>query len=281
MACPNDYGALKIFDNKLVCKSCNAEFRIIDENTVNLVPHNEENLVTPQSKDVYSKIYFDLRNIGRPTNPRARRWGLESKSIPLGFVTKLRETILRIIDDSIICDVGAGAGDYSLVLAKKSKLVFHCDLDLEAINAAKAKAKKLNLNNIIFVISDYFSLPFHHNSLPCITCIDVLERGKEHDMKLFEQMSQKLKPKGTLIADFHSKERTKLTHASNLETRYSRNELLTIFPKFNFKIFKIKGTGYFPQIGIQSILIYKICDTISKIIFPPARWLVSATKISE
>lgn len=275
LACPDDGGSLEISDSKLLCKSCKTSFRIINENTVELIAKNSFKMVSSDTVDSYSKYYSELREIGHPTNSKTRLWGLNSTS---GFVDNLRKTISKIVGKKIVCDIGAGVGNYSLFLAQKSDFVFHCDLDMEALDVARQKAKKVNLKNIFFVRCDYLYLPFTSNSLPCLTCIDVLEKGREHDTKLIKQITNK--SKDLVVIDFHSKERTKLNRAPDWDRRYSKKEIIEVLNDFNLKLLKIEGMGYLPTIRNFPQTIFNIGNLVSKAFFPPARWLVTACKNS-
>lgn len=278
LACPNCSGTLYLSHDTLACQSCKAEFKILNENTIELVAQESFRFKTTETTEVYSE-YSDLRNAGHPTNEKMRLWGWESKYGISGFVTKLRKTIMRVMQNEIICDIGAGVGNYSLHFAKKAKLVFHCDLDLEAINVASQEAKKQNLKNILFIRCDYLHLPFRLNSLSCITSIDVLEKGREHDTKLIEEISSKTIVGGLVIVDFHSKERTKLTRAPKTD-RYSKYEIIGLLNNYNLRVITIKGMGYLPTLRNFSVSAYNIGNLICRLFFPPARWLVTARKIS-
>lgn len=278
LACPNCSGALYHSHDALACKSCKSEFKILNENTIELVAQESFRFKTTETTEAYSE-YSDLRNIGHPINEKMRLWGWESKYGISGFVTKLRNTIIHMIQNEIICDIGAGVGNYSLHFAKKAKLVFHCDLDLEAINVASQEAKKQNLKNILFIRCDYLHLPFRSNSLSCITSIDVLEKGREHDTKLIEEISGKTIVGGLVIVDFHSKERTKLTRAPKTD-RYSKSEIIDLLNNYNLRVLTIKGIGYLPTVRNFSVAAYNIGNLICRLFFPPARLLVTARKIS-
>lgn len=276
LACPNCLQSLTNNKKILHCISCKSDFQILDENIINLVGNNSFDFKTTISSKIYSE-YSHLRNLGHPIVEKTRLWGLESKFGISGFVSTLRNKILSLLDDEIICDIGAGVGNYSLFFAKQAKLVFHCDLDLEVLLAAAKEAKKQKINNILFIRCDYLYLPFRPNSLHCITSIDVLEKGYEHDSKLIEQISKKLIPNGKYIIDFHSKERTKLTKAP-ITDRYSKDELTALLISNNLSIIEIFGMGYLPTIRNFSRFFYSICNTLCKLFFPPARWLVIGRK---
>ena len=278
LACPNDGKNLEYSNSNLFCNDCNSEFKILDNNLLEILPKASFEPESNATKKMYSKYYSDLSHLGHSTEDSKRLWGLASNSIPEGFFEKSRDTILKFIDKELVCDVGAGIGDYSLSFAKESQIIFHCDLDFEAINFSRKQAKERNLENILFIRCDYMFLPFKNASLPCITCIDVLERGEEHDNKLMEQISLKIKTKGVCIADFHSKERTKLTRVQDFGDRYSKNDIKSFFSKHDLKISKTIGIGFLPQLRNMSTGIYKIGTNIGKMFLPPARWLVISNK---
>lgn len=276
LVCPNCLKSISRHDIVLHCSFCNSDFKIIDENIIDLVSKNSFNFKTKETSNSYSE-YSELRDLGHPTNEKARLWGLESKYGKSGFVSTLRKKILNFLDEKIICDVGAGIGNYSLFFAKYAQIVFHCDLDLEAILHASKEAKKQKIENILFIRCDYLYLPFRSNSLDCITSIDVLEKGHEHDSQLIEQISQKLVTNGKYIIDFHSKERTKITKAP-LSDRYSKQELIDLLKSHNLSINHIIGMGYLPTVKNFSRELYSICNNFCKLFFPPARWLVIGQK---
>jgi len=93
-----------------------------------------------------------------------------------------------------------------------------------------------------------------------------------------EQLALKIKPKGVCIMDFHSKQRRKLTRVKDFGDRYSKNELKSLFSKYDMNITKIIGIGFLPQLWNMSTIVYKIGNNIRKMFLPPARWLVISTK---
>ena len=187
LVCPNDGNNLEFSNDEIKCTSCLTKFPIIEENIIELVSSKSFDITTSDTESSYSKYYSDLRNLGHPEQEKMRLWGLESKS---GFVQSMIKKIKEFTENKIVCDVGAGVGNYSISIAKHAEFVFHCDLDMESIAAAKKRAKEKQIDNILFVRSDYLSLPFKINIIPCVTCIDVLERGREHDNLLLEELSK-------------------------------------------------------------------------------------------
>lgn len=275
LVCPNDGNKLSFQEDSLSCNLCSTKFSFLNENTVELVSKNSLDIKTSDTKSSYSKYYSDLRNIGHPESERMRLWGLESKS---GFVSSMINQIKKFTQNKIVSDIGAGVGNYSISMAENAEFVFHCDLDLESINAARKRAHENNIKNILFIRCDYLSLPFKKNSLPCVTCIDVLERGREHDSLLLCQLSNSTMNDGILITDYHSKERTKLNRASDWDRRYSKSEIVKTLQDNDQKNLHFYGMGHSPKAGTVSPSKYEKIEPIFKLILPPARWLVVSHK---
>ena len=275
LVCPNDGQELSSSQNHLSCNLCKTTFTFLNENTIELVSRDSYKIQTNDTNTSYSKYYSDLRNVGHPEIEKMRLWGLESES---GFVKSMIDEIKKSTKNKIVCDIGAGVGNYSINIAENAEFVFHCDLDIEAIDAARKRAYQNGIKNILFVRCDYLSLPFKKNSLSCITCIDVLERGREHDSKLLDEILDKTIKDGLIITDYHSKERVKLNQASDWDRRYSKLEIKNLLTKLHLEILDIKGMGNSPSAGTISKSKYSIINPFFSLFMPPARWLVFSKK---
>jgi ubiquinone/menaquinone biosynthesis C-methylase UbiE len=279
LACPNDKNDLEFHSKFLKCTKCQRKFNILDDNIIDFVSDEQINIETSVTDQDYSKYYDDLRNLGHSSETSKRFWGLKSHKLMKGFIDKRCIQFQNLIKNSVVCDIGAAIGDYSLEFAKNSELVFHCDLDLESILHVSKLAKKRKLDNIFFIRCDYFYLPFKNNSLPSITCIDILMRGPEHDDRLLPILKNCLESDGLLILDFHTLERTKMFKSHPLpDVLYSKSKLVNTLNKFDIKIKNLYGDGYFPFIKKLNLNIYKIGDALCKLIFPPARWIAICSK---
>lgn len=276
LSCPDDGSNLKLERNILSCISCNREF-LIKENIIDLRSKKKATITKlGEIEQIYDSYYDSLITKGEPD--KYGSFGLHSKSISEGFVN---ETFLYLKNffkkSSIICDIGAGTGDYSVNLAKNCHIMLHCDLDLKGITISQAKAKSKGINNIFFLLCDYFKLPLNNKSIDLAYSIDVIENGKDHDTKLMNEISRVVKNNGTLLLDCHSKERSKLTGiVPNPASVYSKKEILDFVNRYPIKVLDIIGTGYVPQIKMWSKFEYQIFNSISKILrFPPGRWILA------
>jgi ubiquinone/menaquinone biosynthesis C-methylase UbiE/uncharacterized protein YbaR (Trm112 family) len=277
LACPDDGESLILHKSKLVCSKCSRIFPI-EKNILDLTPKSRFSPIQNQNKN-YEKYYENLR-INESTNSG---WGTVVNAVSKGFVKETLEKIKRIINsDSIICDIGAGSGDYSTSIASKAKIVFHCDLDEGGIQSALKKSLELDLKNIYFIKCDYFKLPFKNSKIDLILGIDVIERGIEYDEALIKEFYRVNSEKGKILFDCHANERLKLTHRKSILKLYFKEEILKILNNNGFFMTEISGTGYIPQIKKWSSSEYYIFNNIAKILrFPPARWFIVCKKQIE
>ncbi len=276
LACPHDGGNLELYNEELSCSICSSKFRILDGNTVNLTPKNKK-MISSQTSQHYMNDYMNKTETTSENISDQRVQAFELDSRLQGYLLENQKEILRVMDNDVICDIGAGVGDHSIEFSKKSSLVFHCDLDIQIIGIAKKKAKQLGLNNIMFVRSDYLSLPFKKNSLPQVVCTGVMGRwGNIHDSLLVEQIAKILKKDGKAVMDFMAKERKRVPEDEFKENRLSKKEIKLLLQKFNLETSNFKGIGYLPSSIKVSRFMYKIGNNFSKIVLDPSRWLITA-----
>tara|TARA_B110000914_G_C15487718_1_gene458939 strand:+ start:304 stop:1170 length:867 start_codon:yes stop_codon:yes gene_type:complete len=272
--CPDDHSSISLFNNELVCENCKRKFEM-KENILDMTPKVKTDISDLEEKIPYFNYYESLFQNGTPGDEGT--FGLSEKSISEGFVNEtLHHLEKNITLNDVVCDVGAATGDYSLHLAKKCKLIIHCDLDLNGLLISKRKANQENVNNILFLRCDYFRMPFKNNKIDLAYSIDVIERGILHDKKLIKEISRIIKSKGTLIFDYHTKERSKLTRINpTYLSTYSNSDVKSLLDKIIFSKLTLVGTGFVPQLKKWSNLEYSILNPLSKLLkFPPGRKLV-------
>jgi ubiquinone/menaquinone biosynthesis C-methylase UbiE len=278
LACPNDEGNLNLSNGLLTCNTCGSEFKILENDIVDLVPKTQINLDASKTPEGYLKDYTNLAKENHEEISKESYQALELDTRLQGYLLENQQEMLKIIDNNVLCDVGAGVGDHSLEFSKKSPLVFHCDLDMRIIKIAKKKAKQMDLDNILFVRSDYLSLPFKKNSLPQVVCTGAMGRwGIVHDSLLVAQISKVIKKDGKVIMDFMAKERKGIPDDEFKKNRISKKEISSLLKKFNLQISNVKGIGYMPSSIKASNNVYKIGNVFSKMALGPSRWLVTAT----
>jgi ubiquinone/menaquinone biosynthesis C-methylase UbiE len=277
LACPDDGESLILDKSKLICCKCSRDFQI-EKNILNLTPKSRFTLPQNQNKN-YEKYYENLRT-SKSVNSG---WGTIVNAVSIGFVKETLEKIKKFVNsDSIVCDIGAGSGDYSTSIALKAKIIFHCDLDEGGIQSAQKKSLELDLKNIFFIKCDYFKLPFKNNKIDLIFGIDVIERGMEYDQALIKEFYRINSKNGKILFDCHANERLKLTHRKSTLKLYFKEEILNFLNNNSFSMTEISGTGYIPQIKKWNSSEYYIFNHIAKILrFPPARWFIVCKKQIE
>lgn len=273
--CPYDKSEVFEKGNFLACKQCRQEFPVqgnfIDFRSKQSIPFND----LSSSGSWYQKYYETLLQKGKPEEFGG--FGSVYNSVSEGFV---KETLNKLIGlpkkDDYVCDVGAGIGDYSIPIASKCKIIFHCDLDLDAVMLAQKHANEKNIENIFFLACDYFKLPFKENTINLTYGIDVIERGHDQDRTLINEVIRITKNNGIMVFDCHSKERFKFTRVKeNVLFTYSKTDIVKFCKDFELENIKIIGTGYLPQIKKWSNFEYRLFNNMGKqLCIPPARWLM-------
>ena len=82
LACPNDGNNLEHFKSDLFCNECDSEYKILDNNFLELLPKKSFEPKSKATKKMYSKYYSDLSKLGHSTEDSKRLWGITSNSIP-------------------------------------------------------------------------------------------------------------------------------------------------------------------------------------------------------
>jgi ubiquinone/menaquinone biosynthesis C-methylase UbiE len=278
--CPDDHSELIFSEDMLSCEYCKRKFTI-DGNLIDFRPKKEIKIIDEgKTNSIYRSYYKNLIKEGIPGEDFGT-FGLISDSISKGFV---KETLFHLQyflkKNDIVCDIGAGSGDYSIKLAKSCKIMLHCDLDTDGIRLAKKNAEIKKIDNIFFLICDYFKLPFKNKIVDVTYTIDIIERGMLHDRKVLQEMSRITKDEKNIIFDCHAKERSNLTrkHPDELSL-YSKTDIKKLAKEEMLKVTEIIGTGFIPQIRKWTSLEYSILNPIAKkMLFPPARWLLRCQK---
>lgn len=139
-----------------------------------LIAHNEDSLA-PQIFSWYQQ-YLTRRETGEPLayiKKEKEFWSLpinvnENVLIPRPETELLVETALSLLTNNPnakILDLGTGSGCIALALAKElpDATIVACDRSETCITTAIQNAKNLQLNNIQFVISDWFASIQHNN----------------------------------------------------------------------------------------------------------------------
>jgi SAM-dependent methyltransferase len=208
--CPDDTSRLEARPDHLSCSRCRRLFPVHDREIVELLPSEPTPLdetVSPSYRQSYQAEF------SRPfsSDSRAMAWSAP-ETLPGRRVQRLRRQAAWYIallegrtrlGETTLCDFSAGPGYYTLDHASRFGHVLHCDLSVDSLNYAAAKARSRNIRNIAFLRIDYLRPPFHR-SLPRIICCDSLIRGLAHDQRLLASIRSSLCSGGMALVDFHN-----------------------------------------------------------------------------
>jgi SAM-dependent methyltransferase len=211
LCCPDDGATMAPGASGLRCEQCHRLYPLLSTNILDLLPSRPIAFPERGELALYRKGYRS--EFFRPSEIRtdAKAWGApEARSRKW---LRLRERQAREVfqflrnepcdTNLVFCDLSAGAGYCTFSAAQEYRLVFHCDLSMDALAYASAKATASRLDNIVFVHADYFQPPFR-NSIDHLTCLDTLIRGAWHETKLLKSIQSVLTGKGAAVVDFHN-----------------------------------------------------------------------------
>ena len=112
-------------------------------------------------------------------------------------VVHLLENTLGTLENKRILDVGCGDGVLTYFLAKKGAITAGIDLSEIAIEFAKSKLKKFNID---FKVGSAYTLPYNDNSFDAVVSSDVIEHLEDVNSYLLELKRVTKKGGGIIIS---------------------------------------------------------------------------------
>jgi len=211
LCCPDDGAMMAAGASGMRCEHCQRFFPLLSTNILELLPTRP--ITFPQRNELERYREGYRSEFLRPSEIRAdaKAWSAPEALSAKRLRRRERQTheVLQFLGeesvraDLVFCDLSADAGYCTFRAAEEYRLVFHCDLSMDALAYASAKARARHFENIIFVRADYFQPPFR-NSIDHLTCLDTLIRGTWHEAKLLRSIHQVLTRTGAAVVDFHN-----------------------------------------------------------------------------
>lgn len=233
LCCPDDGGSLSYTHGELRCGACERRFPIHGENLIEILPRGQQELpssISSQYREGYRRVFDqDYQD-----DEQSLAWGAE-ECVTRSWSLKRRrqvEFVRPLVTEgttpgnSVLCDIAAGAGYYTLAYAQMFQLVLHCDLSPDNLNYARCKARSMGIRNVFFVRADYFALPFR-NSLDRLLCMDTLIRGEAHESLLLASIARSLNADGFAVVDFHNWWHNPLRRLGLVTNNFARNRSYT------------------------------------------------------
>jgi len=240
---------------------------------------NLENGENKKAEKDYLNICLEKFNLEKTDG-----WGflLNQKGAYKFFVKNEREKFKKLIasyeQKELAIDVSAGCGNYDVYLSSLVSRMVHCEAQTSALTSAFKLATKLNINNIVFIRSNYLNLPFNDGIFDIVICTDTLERGKNHEIQALKEIYRILKNGGHAIVDFHNKRKLLDRIRNPYIKTYTKKEIKNLLKEaLDIDDFKIYPVGHFPTSFIQNETVYKILDKIF-FFLPPIRFIVELKK---
>jgi SAM-dependent methyltransferase len=211
LCCPDDAATIAACAGGLRCEQCHRFYPLLSTNILDLLPSRPISLPERSELARYREGY--LREFSRPAEIRAdaKAWGAPEARSRKWLQLRERQAleVLQFLRaeqagaNSVFCDLSAGAGHCTFRAAREYRIVFHCDLSMDALAYASGKARAVHLENIVFIHADYFQPPFR-SSIDHLTCLDTLIRGPWHERRLLQSLCSTLTSRGAAVVDFHN-----------------------------------------------------------------------------
>ena len=97
--------------------------------------------------------------------------------------------------DDLVLDVATGGGHVANALASMTHQVVALDLTSPMLDAAKAHARTLGIDNILYMVGDAEQLPFVDGSFDVVTC-RIAPHHFPHPERFVQEVARVLKPGG-------------------------------------------------------------------------------------
>jgi len=234
LCCPDDGAKLATSAGGLRCSECHRCYGLLSRNILELLPSRP--IALPERSELAHYREGYQSEFSRPLEIRenAKAWGAP-ENLSQKWVRRRERQAREVLQflggkqresELIFCDLSGGAGYCTFSAAAEYRLVFHCDLSLDALAYASAKASASHLENIIFVHADYFQPPFR-NSVHRLACLDTLIRGPWHETRLLRSIRGVLSSGGTAVVDFHNWWHNPLRRLGLLSDNFAGNKSYT------------------------------------------------------
>lgn len=235
LKCPNSWEDLYISWNFLVSKSWSYKYPLLDENFVELLPNRPYNVHIESSRVSDNNFYhqqlkspIDLSILTDNAWWIINNLSVWHKKFVIYELDHIKKIAKWLKNRKICIDISWWCGTHTFELAKNFDLVIHFDLWDQSLNYAYHQAKKLWIDNILFVRWDFFNLPFKNCIADMIISIDTfIYYGVKDDIKVLENCQNIITQEGIVMADFHHKKpfgnNPKIHEYSKQEIKYLQN----------------------------------------------------------
>jgi len=149
---------------------------------------------------------------------------------------------INFLECNLVCDVGAGAGKFSLLAAQRNVDVIAIDIDSHGLRRLRSKNKLVNV-----VLADAKSIPLRANVINAAFMMEVLDYIPELETVLVE-CSRILKSGGSLVFSFGNKASLKsnLRQLRRKHYMHSYRKVVQSLNKAGLLVVKKEGFNWLP-----------------------------------
>lgn len=213
LRCPDDKGVLEATNSGLVrCAHCARVFVTLGDRFIDVRP-TESFATGGQCKSSYERRFADhYHRIFQQSSARdvtALAWGAK-EVVPRAYHLRKQREIKQILAGlpdriGLSCDVTGGAGELSVPLAQRSRIVVNMDLDMANLNYVLSTTDVETIDNLVCVRGDLFSPPFVSEAFDLLVCTDTLIYGEGIVKTFLRSMVTMLAPGGHAAIDFYNR----------------------------------------------------------------------------
>jgi len=159
-------------------------------------------------------------------------------NIEQGFFLKT----INLSECNLVCDIGAGAGKFSLMAVQRNVNVIAIDIDSHGLKRLRSKNKFVDV-----VLADATNIPLRANILDAAFMMEVLDYIPELETVLSE-CSRILKSGGSLVFSFGNKAslKSKLRELHGKHYMHSYRKVVQSVDKSGLQVVKKEGFNWLP-----------------------------------
>ena len=179
------------------------------------------------SRDGIGKIYLG-REISHVMGHLGAGW-LERPERVRQERTDLLLENLPIDESSVVADIGAGTGYFTLPLAPKVQSIYAVDIQQEMLDIVGQRTERLGVRNVIPILSTETDTRLPENAVDLIFMVDAYHEFS-HPHEMGQSMRRALKPGGKLVLIEYRLEdrRVPIKRLHKMSERQAREEMAAL-----------------------------------------------------
>lgn len=171
-----------------------------------------------------------------------------------------KKWLLKLPEDSVILEIGAGSGYDALPLLKSSYQLIESDISLQSVRLVKQNVEKIlgdrALDSLLYLVADGQKLPLENDSVGGVFLVATLHHFQDQ-LKALLELKRVVKKDGLLVLAmepsvlmmkltklFAGSKKLRIFDSSSVADEnhpgYSRRELLSLFDRSGWRLVRLK-----------------------------------------